>query len=51
MIWAAIIGIAIGIIAAVFHGRILDYVGMVIAIAGISVPSFWLGLELIQLFQ
>ena len=24
MIWAAIIGIAIGIIAAVFHGRILD---------------------------
>ncbi len=50
MIWAAIIGIAIGIIAAVFHGRILDYVGMIIAIAGISVPSFWLGLELIQLF-
>ena len=47
MIWAAIIGIAIGIIAAVFHGRILDYVGMIIAIAGISVPSFWLGLELI----
>ena len=46
MIWAAIIGIAIGIIAAVFHGRILDYVGMIIAIAGISVPSFWLGLEL-----
>ena len=41
MIWAAIIGIAIGIIAAVFHGRILDYVGMIIAIAGISVPSFW----------
>ena len=51
MIWAAIIGIAIGIIAAVFHGRILDYVGMLIAIAGISVPSFWLGLELIQLFS
>lgn len=51
MIWAAIIGIAIGIIAAVFHGRILDYVGMIIAIAGISVPSFWLGLELIQLFS
>ena len=40
-----------GIIAAVFHGRILDYVGMIIAIAGISVPSFWLGLELIQLFS
>ena len=48
---AAIIGIAIGIIAAVFHGRILDYVGMIIAIAGISVPSFWLGLELIHFFS
>ena len=45
MIWAAIIGIAIGIIAAVFHGRILDYVGMIIAIAGISVPSFWSGIN------
>lgn len=40
MIWAAIIGIAIGIIAAVFHGRILDYVGMIIAIAGISGSKF-----------
>ncbi|MDO4276106.1 MAG: ABC transporter permease subunit [Eubacteriales bacterium] len=51
MIWAAIIGIALGIISAVFHGRMLDYLGMLIAISGISVPSFWLGLELIQGFS
>lgn len=51
MIWATIIGVALGIISAVFHGRILDYVGMIIAISGISVPSFWLGLELIQGFS
>ena len=51
MIWATIIGIALGIISAVFHGRILDYIGMIIAISGISVPSFWLGLELIQGFS
>lgn len=51
MIWATIIGVALGIISAVFHGRILDYAGMIIAISGISVPSFWLGLELIQGFS
>ena len=51
MIWATIIGVALGIISAVFHGRIMDYVGMIIAISGISVPSFWLGLELIQGFS
>lgn len=51
MIWAAIIGVMIGIISAVFHGKALDYVGMLIAISGISVPGFWLGLELIQLFS
>ena len=51
MIWATIIGVALGIISAIFHGRILDFVGMIIAISGISVPSFWLGLELIQGFS
>ena len=51
MIWATIIGVALGIISAVFHGRILDYVGMIIAISGISVPSFWMCLELIQGFS
>ena len=51
MIWATIIGIALGIISTVFHGRTLDYIGMIIAISGISVPSFWLGLELIQGFS
>ena len=51
MIWATIIGVALGIISAVFHGRILDYVGMIIAISGISVRCFWRGLELIQGFS
>lgn len=50
MIWATIIGIGLGIISAVMKGKALDYIGMVIAISGISLPSFWLGLELIQGF-
>ncbi|MBU3839777.1 MAG: ABC transporter permease subunit [Candidatus Ruminococcus intestinipullorum] len=49
--WAALIGISIGIISAVFQGKALDYIGMLIAISGISVPGFWLGLELIQGFS
>ena len=28
----------------------MDYIGMLIAISGISIPSFWLGLMLIQWF-
>lgn len=51
MIWATIIGIGIGIISAIKHGKGLDYIGMIIAISGISIPSFWLGLQLIQTFS
>lgn len=51
MIWATIIGIGIGIISAIKHGKSLDYIGMIIAISGISIPSFWLGLQLIQTFS
>lgn len=51
MIWAAILGVMLGILSAVFHGKAMDYIGMLIAISGISVPSFWLGLELIQGFS
>jgi len=49
--WATLFGIIIGIVSAVKRGKILDYFGMVIAISGISIPSFWLGLLLIQVFS
>lgn len=51
MVWATIIGVGLGIISAVKKGKPLDYIGMIIAISGISLPAFWLGLELIQLFS
>ena len=49
---AVAIGIAIplGILAAVFRGRILDHAAMTLALAGISMPSFWLGPLLAILF-
>ncbi|HAX50690.1 ABC transporter permease [Muricomes intestini] len=51
MIWATIIGVSLGIISAVMKGKAVDYIAMLIAISGISLPGFWLGLELIQIFS
>lgn len=51
IVWSVLIGLLLGILAAVKRGKLLDYVSMVIAISGISAPSFWLGLMLIQLFS
>ncbi|PYI55681.1 ABC transporter permease subunit [Paenibacillus flagellatus] len=49
--WALVIGLLIGTISAVNRNRWPDYVGMLTAISGISVPGFWLGLVLIQIFS
>ena len=35
--------IPLGIIAAVYQGRAPDHVAMTVALAGISMPNFWLG--------
>ncbi|MBM7573460.1 nickel ABC transporter permease [Aquibacillus albus] len=51
IIWALIFGILIGTISAVFKNKMPDYLGMVTAVSGISVPNFWLGLILIQIFS
>lgn len=49
--WALIIGLLIGIVTAVNRGKWPDYIGMLAAISGISLPGFWLGLVLIQVFS
>lgn len=49
--WAMIAGVLIGIISAVNRNRWPDYLGMLTAISGISIPGFWLGLVLIQIFS
>jgi peptide/nickel transport system permease protein len=50
MILATLIGIPAGIIAALKRGTAADYGVSVIGLAGLSVPSFWLGIMLILLF-
>lgn len=44
------LGIGLGVIAAVRHNTIVDYVVMFVAMLGLSVPTFWLGLLMIMLF-
>ncbi|WP_085524439.1 ABC transporter permease subunit [Tuberibacillus sp. Marseille-P3662] len=48
--WAVVCGVLMGVVSAVFRGKWPDYFGTVTAISGISVPNFWLGLVMIQLF-
>ena len=44
------IGLPTGIVAAVWRGKAADYVGSSVALFGLSVPNFWLGLMLILVF-
>jgi ABC-type dipeptide/oligopeptide/nickel transport system permease component len=50
MILAVLFAIPLGILAAVFRGTIVDYAAMTLALAGISMPNFWLGPLLAILF-
>jgi len=50
MILAIIIGIAAGIIAALYRNKVWDWIVMVLSLTGISMPVFWLGMMLILLF-
>ncbi len=47
---AAGIGVPCGVLSAVFRGRALDQMVTALAMLGASVPSFWLGLVLMQIF-
>jgi peptide/nickel transport system permease protein len=48
---SSFIGIMAGVISAVRRYSLFDYVSMVLALVGISMPIFWLGLMLMYLFS
>jgi len=50
MLIAATVGIIVGVIAAVKQYSLFDYLSMIGALAGVSMPIFWLGLMLIIIF-
>ena len=47
---AALIGVPCGIVSAVFRGKAVDQAFTGFAMLGASVPSFWFGLVLMQIF-
>ena len=50
LVFAMILGIAAGIVAAMNHNRWPDQLVMATALFGLSVPEFWLGLMLVFVF-
>ncbi|MBL8132836.1 MAG: ABC transporter permease [Anaerolineae bacterium] len=44
-------GILLGVLAAIYHGTIIDQIIRVITVIGNAVPQFWLGLLLIIVFS
>jgi ABC-type dipeptide/oligopeptide/nickel transport system permease component len=51
LVLSLVIGIPLGIIAAVKEGRLADFVAMGFAVIGQSVPIFWLGFMLVLVFS
>ena len=51
MIVAVVISVPLGIVAAVNQNSIKDTVSMILALLGLSMPNFWLGLLLLLLFS
>ena len=49
MVFALAIGIPAGILSAVKKGTATDYAANVVALSGLSIPNFWLGIMLILL--
>jgi len=47
---ASVLGVIVGVISAVKRYTIFDYVSMIGALLGVSMPIFWLGLILIIVF-
>jgi peptide/nickel transport system permease protein len=50
VVLAAVVGVSLGILAAVWHNSWIDNMTMVLATISVSMPSFWLGLLLIYVF-
>lgn len=50
LVIAVVLGIATGVLAAINHNRFSDGFFSMVALIGVSVPNFWLGLILILVF-
>jgi len=48
---AVLIGVPLGVVAALRRGSWIDTLSMVVALIGVSMPNFWLGLLFILMFS
>lgn len=48
---ALIVGVSVGIFSALHQYSAFDYFFMILALVGVSMPIFWLGLMLVQVFS
>lgn len=51
MLFAIIVGVLIGVFAAVRQNSAIDRLSMFLSLVGVSMPGFWLGIMLILLFS
>jgi peptide/nickel transport system permease protein len=51
LVVAAATGISLGVIAALFAGGWIDRICMLVAVFGVSMPQFWVGLLFIMVFS
>ncbi len=50
LLFAILVGIPLGILAGISAGGIVDFFTMSLAVVGVSMPIFWLGLMLVLIF-
>ncbi|MCU6796495.1 MULTISPECIES: ABC transporter permease [Paenibacillus] len=50
-LFAAVIGVVLGILSAVYKNRFMDYVIRLVSLLGVSMPSFWVAILLILIFS
>jgi peptide/nickel transport system permease protein len=51
IVFAVVVGIPLGVVAALNRGNIVDRAAGAVAVLGIATPSFWLGVVLIFVFS
>ncbi|MBS3736423.1 MAG: ABC transporter permease [Candidatus Bipolaricaulota bacterium] len=51
VVLGSLLGIPLGILTAVHRNAIIDYLGRIFSLAGLSIPAFYLGILLMMLFS
>jgi ABC-type dipeptide/oligopeptide/nickel transport system permease component len=51
LVVSLLVGIPLGVTAALFRGSFVDSAAMIVSLAALSIPDFWLGILLITLFS